>query len=397
MIVSIIISGCNTNPGTSNGAGSTDLNETAATVNGKAIKLEEVERGLKQQAQGQESRLSPLELAAARLQILESLIQQEVMFQKAEKEGTVPTDEEVTAELNKLKTGSGQSAEQFQKRLQESGATEETLRDSLKKQLAIQKLLDKVTGKVEPPKDSEIEAFYNSNREGFKNKRGAQLAAIVIDPQKTSDSDTTTTEIEAQQKAKEVGERVLRGGDFATVAREASEDPQTRLQGGDWRYFTEDEMKQLFGQGFADYVMTKMKNGDIVPQAIPFQGKILIVKLQRKQETDEDRTLETPGVREEITKYLTDARKQLLSQSYAAVAMEEADIKNFLAQKVVENPNELSGARPAGAAPANTNAAVDTNTNTALSNANANAANTANANSSANANAANKPAANAGK
>ena len=335
MIGSLIISGCNTgNTATNSGdPGKSDPNETAATVNGKAIKLEEVERALKQQSQGQEGRMSPLELAAARLQILETLIQQEVMFQKAEKEATVPTDEDVTAELNKLKTGSGQSAEQFQKRLQETGATEENLKETLKKQLAIQKLLDKVTGKIEPPKDSEIEAFYNSNKDGFKNKRGAQLAAIVIDPQKTAEGDTTTTEIEAQQKAKEVGERVLRGADFATVAREASEDPQTKLQGGDWRYFAEYEMKQAFGQSFSDYVMTKMTNGQVVPQAIPFQGKILILKLQRKQETDEDRTLETPGVREEITKYLTDARKQLLSQSYAAVSLEEADIKNFLAQK----------------------------------------------------------------
>ena len=192
MIVTLILSGCN-NTTTSNSTdpGKTDLNETAATVNGKVIKLEEVERGLKQQAQGQESKMSPLELAAARLQVLESLIQQEVMYQKAEKEGTVPTDEEVTAELNKLKTGSGQSAEQFEKKLQETGATEQTLKDSLKKQLAFNKLIDKITGKIESPKDSEIEAFYNSNKEGFKNKRGAQLAAIVIDPQKTSDSDTT--------------------------------------------------------------------------------------------------------------------------------------------------------------------------------------------------------------
>lgn len=398
MIVSLIISGCNNSTATnSNGTNGIDPNETAATVNGKAIKLEEVERGLKQQAQGQEVNLSPLELAAARLQVLETLIQQEVMYQKAEKEQTVPTDDEVNSELNKLKTGSGVSQEEFQKRLQQTGATEENLKDGLKKQLAIQKLIDKVTGKIEPPKDSEIEAFYNSNKENFKNKRGAQLAAIVIDPQKTSDSDTTTNDIEAQQKAKEVGERVMRGADFATVAREASEDPQTKVSGGDWRYFTEAEMKQLFGQGLADYVMNKMKNGDIVPQAIPFQGKILILKLQRKQETDEDRTLETPGVREDITKYLTDARKQLLSQSYAAVAMEEADIKNFLAQKVVENPNELSGARPA---PVNTPATANTNmnANTATANTNANAnANTSKTNSTANANAANKANANAGK
>lgn len=373
-VAAFISNACNTTNPANTGDGGVNSNDTAATVNGKAIKMEDVERGLKQQAQGQDINLSPLELAAARLQVLESLIQQEVMYQKAEKEGTVPTDEEVAAELNKLKTQSGKSQEQYEKDLQASGTTEQALKESLKKQLAIQKLIDKIAGKVEPPKDSEIEAFYNSNKEAFKNKRGAQLAAIVIDPQKTSQDDTTTNDIEAQQKAKEVGERVLKGADFATVAREASEDPQTKLQGGDWRYFTEDEMKQAFGQGFADYVMTKMQNGQIVPQAIPFQGKILIVKLQRKQETDEDRTLESPGVREDITKFLIDARKQLLSQSYAATAMNEAKIENYLAEKVVNNPNELSGARPA---PVNTPAA---NANTS----NANVGNTAVSNSAVN-------------
>src|SRR5215471_17969494 len=78
--------------GTNSGGGNPGDNETAANVNGKPIKMEDVERAVKQQAQGQESRLSPLELASARLQVLENLIQQEVMFQKAEKEGTVPTD-----------------------------------------------------------------------------------------------------------------------------------------------------------------------------------------------------------------------------------------------------------------------------------------------------------------
>jgi parvulin-like peptidyl-prolyl isomerase len=363
---------------------------TAATVNGTAIKMEEVERVLKAQLQGQE--LSPLELAQARLQILDSLIQQEVMFQKAQKENTVPSDEEVTAELNKRMTGSGLSREEFDKRMKEAGETEATLRETIKKALAIQKLNDKITGKIEPIKDSEIASFYEGNKEQFKAKRGAQLGVIVIDPQKVAENDTTTNELEAQQKAKEVGQQVLQGADFATVAREKSEDPQTALRGGDWRYFTEDEMKQAFGAGVADFVMNKMQNGQIIPQAIPFEGRILIVKLQRKQERDEDQTLETPGVRQQIADFLVNARKQLLSQSYMTIAMNEAKIENNLAKQVVENPNNLSGARPASAntPAANTNTALanaNANTNAAPANADANAANTRPAANSANANA----------
>lgn len=352
--------------------GGVDPNETAATVNGKAIKLEDVERGIKQQGQGQEAKLSPLELAAARLQVLDSLIQQEVLFQKAEKEGTIPTDEEVTAEFNKQKTASGLSQEQFDAKLKEIDETDESARAKLKQTIAIQKMIDKITGKIEPPKDNDIEAFYKSNPESFKNKRGAQLAAIVIDPADNGEGDTTKNDIEAQQKAKEVGQRILQGADFATVARESSEEPNTRTSGGDWRYFAEDEMKQTLGAGVADYIMNKMQNGQLVPQAIPLDGKILIIKLQRKVEKDEDLTLESPNVRQQITDYLTNQRKELLKQSFAAMAMNDAKIENFLAKKVVANPNELSGARPAVVAtPSNTNTNTATNSN-ANTNVNAN-------------------------
>src|SRR5215470_7960074 len=123
---------CGGGGGTTGSSGSTDPNETAATVNGKPIKMEDVERAVKQQAQGQEAKLSPLELANARLQVLQNLIEQEVMFQKAQKEGTVPTDEEITAEINKTKTQSGKSADQIEKEMREAGMTEAALRDQVK-------------------------------------------------------------------------------------------------------------------------------------------------------------------------------------------------------------------------------------------------------------------------
>lgn len=393
VMFTVILGGCGDPAGPPDGV---DLNETAATVNGKAIKLEEVERAIKQQAQGQESRMSPLELAAARLQVLQTLIEQEVMFQKAEKEGTMPTDEEVTGEYNKRRTATGMSAEEFDKKMKEIGETEASARQQLRKGLAIQKLTEKITGKIEPPKDAEIAQFFNNNPGAFKNKRGAQLAAIVLDPRDLGQGDTTKSELEAQTKAKEIAVRLSQGADFATVARETSEDPNSAYKGGDWRYFSEEEMKQAFPQGVAEHIMTKMQNGQIFPQLLPFESRYLIVKLQRKQESDEDRTLETQGVRQEITDYLINSRKQLLAASYQAIAMNEAKIENNLAKKVVTNPNELSGARPA----------VPANANTAPANANAAPANAANTNAPANANRpantnaapaanANKPAANA--
>lgn len=371
-LAAIFLSACG-GPSGPSPTGSVDPTEVAARVNGKDIKMEEVEKGVKAQAQGQEAAFSPLELASARLTVLQQLIQTEVMYQKAEKEQALPTDEEVTAETNRRKTGSGLSAEEFDKQMAAAGETQDSWRLNVKKELALQKLQEKITNRVEAPKDKEIEDFYNGNKEQFKNKRGAQLAAIVIDPTNSGQGDVTTNEDQAKAKATELYNRARSGADFATLARESSEDLQTRSNGGDWRYFTEDEMKQTLGPQIADYVMNKMQNGDILPTGVPLENRILIIKLQRKQERDEDLTLDSPGVRQRVTSLLIDARKNLLWQSYGATAINEAKIENFLAQKVIANPNELSGARPAGAM-------TPATANTAMPTANANTSNAGNAN-----------------
>jgi peptidyl-prolyl cis-trans isomerase SurA len=385
-----VLSGCPgpTATNSNGGTGGIDLTETAATVNGKAIKLEEVERVLKQQSQGQESKLSPLELAKARLQILESLIQQEVMYQKAEKENFVPTEEEITAEFNKSKTASGLSAEQFDAKMKEIGETEASAREAIKKGLAIQKLTDKVTGKIEPPKDKEIEDFYAGNKEAFVKKKGVRLGAIVVDPTNSGTGDKTVDEQSAVLAGNEIIKQLQQGIDFATLAAEKSED-QSKLQKGDLGYISEDQLKQSFPPQVAATLMNpKFAIGQILPT--PMQGKFYIFKLQERSDKDEDLTLESPGIRQKVTDELINARKELLAASYQAIAMDEAKVENLLAKKVIENPNELSGARPASAVNTNANTATS-NTNSTNTNAvNANAANTNTTNTNVTANA--KPA-----
>jgi parvulin-like peptidyl-prolyl isomerase len=370
------LAGIACDPKTTTGSGA---GEAAAMVNGKAISMEQVERIIKQQGQGQESKLSPLELAQARLQVLQGLIQQEVMFQKAEQEKTIPTDDEVNAKFNEFKTQSGESAEGFEKKMKEVGETEATVRERIKRDLAINKLVEKITGKVEPPKDSEVEAFYNGNKEAFVKKRGVKLAGIVIDPRNNGQGDTTVDEATTAQKIKDIGTKIGQGADFATVARAESED-QSRLQGGDLGYFSEDQLKQNFPQLAAGFMNPQFAVGRAVG---PFniEGRFYFLKLQERVEKEEALTLESQGVRQQITDSLINARKNLLSESYAAIAMSEARIDNLLAKKVVENPNELSGARPASASSATANSNANTAAN---SGSNANTASNAASNTAAN-------------
>ncbi|MDH3530101.1 MAG: SurA N-terminal domain-containing protein [Acidobacteriota bacterium] len=367
--------------------------ETAATVNGNPIMLQEVERAIKATAQGQETKLSPMELAQARLQVLQQLIQQEVMYQKAQKEETIPSDDDVNAELNKRKTGSGLSKEEFEKRLKDSGQTEATLRESLKKEIATTRLVEKITGKIEPPSDAEISGFYNGNREFFVKKRGVELAAIVVDPRDNGQGDTTTNEAEASQRIKEIGQQ-LESVDFATVARDKSEDPSA-IRGGDLGNVSEDELKQAFSPQLASGFMSEQFKIGQVAGPFPIQGKYYIFKLKNRIEKDEDLTLESPGIKQQITDTLVNNRKQLLAASYQAIAMNEAKIINFLAQKVVDNPNELSGARPVTPETKDGDSAAGDNSNSSSeSNSNANANSEAKSNAEESKDAANSESGN---
>lgn len=359
------------------------VGDAAATVNGKAIKNEEVEKVIKQQFQGQESKLSPLELAQARLQALDGIIQQEVMLQKAEKEKIQVSDEEITQALNEHKQASGVTVDEYNKRMQEAGETESSWREKIKKQLMIKKLADKLAASVEPPKDSEVEAFFKGNPELFKNKRGASFAAIVIDPK--GNGQTTKTPQEAENKIKEVGQKLSQPGiDFAQIAAQYSEDPQTAARGGEWQFLAEDEMKQLMTPELADFVMNKMTVGQVVPRIVPVESKLLFLKLTSRQEKDEDLTLNSPNVKQRVIELLTGAKKQLLSAAYQARALDEARVENYLAKQIVDNPNSLSGARPAdpnaAASPAATPAASPAVSPVANTNAAASPATKANAN-----------------
>jgi parvulin-like peptidyl-prolyl isomerase len=282
------------------------------------------------------------------------------------------------------------SQEEFDKKMKEANETEASLRETIKKGLAIQTLTDRITGKIEPPKDSEIEAFYSGNKEAFVKKKGVKIAAIIIDPANSGQGDTTTNEQEAVLKGNEVLKKLQSGGDFTAIAREISED-QSRLQGGDLGYVSEEELRQGFSPQLAATLMDpKFPIGQIT--GAQAQGKYFIIKLQERSDKDENLTLESPGIRQQVTDSLINARKQLLAASYQAMAMNEAKIENFLAKKVVDNPNELSGARPAGAAtpPTNTDVNANVNTNSAVngnSNTNANVSVNANARTNANVNA----------
>jgi parvulin-like peptidyl-prolyl isomerase len=326
-----------------NGEGASD-NTVAATVNGKPILLSEIEQVITEQTGGKQSQMTQLSLAQARLQVLDSLVQKEVLYQRAEKEKLLPTEDEVSQYITAKKQEGGMTEEEFQKRLKETNQSEGAFREEARKLLAIQKLQNKYTASVSIS-DREVEEAYNANKQQFILGRGVELAEIVVDPRDNGAQDDAKSEAEAKIKIDNIYQ-TLKSADFAEIARARSEDP-SNAKNGDIGFASEDTLKQ---NGFPEALITQlfgptMQVGSYTTP-VQFNGRWFIFKVKEKRLETQNRTLESPGVRQEITEALRSQRQQLLNAALLGLSLYEAKIVNKLAANLLSNPSNL-GLRPA--------------------------------------------------
>ena len=334
---------------TSGGSEAKD-NTVAATVNGRSIMLQEIERQLSQQTGGKPEQLNQLQLAQARLQILDSLIQREVLFQRAEREKVLPTEAQIDGVIATQKQQSGMTSEDFEKSLQAQNLSMERLREEARKDLAISALQDKYSGKISIS-DREVEDFYNTNRQQFVSSRGVALAMIVVDPADNSAQgvrDDAKNDTEAKLKIDNIYQQLQGKADFATVARAKSEDPNSIRAGGDIGFATEEDLRSNnFPPELISSFFGSMQVGDYTqPTRFP-GGKWYVFKLAERRLQTENLTLDSPGVRQQITQGLTNQRKTILNAALLETALNEAKVVNNLAVQMLNNPSNL-GLRPAG-------------------------------------------------
>src|SRR5207302_10708362 len=104
-------------------------------------------------------KLSSSELQFARMEVLKTIIDREVLFQRAEREGLLHTEERVTAAINEQKRQTGMDDYQFSKTLTQKRMTLNELRMEAAKDLAIKALQDKYTRGIRIS-DRDVEEYY---------------------------------------------------------------------------------------------------------------------------------------------------------------------------------------------------------------------------------------------
>jgi len=304
-----------------------------------------------QQAGGNASSLNQLQMAQARLQVLSNLVQREVLFQRAEREKLLPTEAQIDGAIATQKQNSGMTAEDFDKSLKAQNMSMESLREEARKDLAIAALQDKYNGKIDIS-DREVEEYYANNRTQFVKARGVALSMIMVDPADNSADgikDDAKGDTDAKAKIDNIYAQLQGKADFATVARAKSEDINSLRGGGDIGFATEQDLKNNnFPADLVSNLFGTMQVGDYTQPTRFASGKWYIFKLAEKQLASENLTLESAGVRQQITQGLTNQHKQVLNAALLETAMNDAKIVNHLATEMLNNPGNL-GLRPAAA------------------------------------------------
>ena len=325
-----------------------------AVVNGTEIKREEVEKYYKTRINPEAQETSPEEVLSGKLNVVEQLINNEILLERAKKLNLEASDGEVEDKFTELK--SGYTEDEFQRKLKDGGMTVDDLKRDLRRQLSIQKLLNREVAAKVTITDQDVLDFYNTNRNQF-NVAEAQyrISQIVITPRKDQmvrnrKNDDATNEAEAERKAKMLQDKLNSGADFSQLAMDYSEDPNTAATGGDLGYIPESSLNAPQTDPMLKKIVLSLKPGQVSPP-IQLKDSIRILKLVAREAAGQ-RGVNDPQVQQMVRDTLRNRKEQLLRNAYLAVARDEAHVNNYLAMQVIETAGKLPDAAKASQPPA---------------------------------------------
>jgi peptidyl-prolyl cis-trans isomerase SurA len=337
-----------------------------AVVNGTEIKRDEVEKYYKTRINPEAQETSPEEVLSGKLNVVEQLIINEILLERAKKLNLEASDGEVEDKFTELK--SGYTEEEFQRKLKDGGMTVDDLKKDLRRQLSIQKVLNREVAAKVTITDLDVTDFYNTNRNQFNVAEPQyRISQIVITPHKDQmvrnrKNDDATTEAEAERKAKMLEDKLNSGADFAQLAMDYSEDPNTAATGGDLGYIPESSLTQT--DQLLKKAVLSLKPGQVSSPILLKDSTIRILKLVAREAAGQ-RGVNDPQVQQMIRDTLRNRKEQLLRNAYLAVARDEAHVTNYLAMQVIETAGKLpDAAKPSTPAAAPLGAPPGRTTNT---------------------------------
>lgn len=315
--------------------------DVVATVNGKDILRADLERYYKASLGDNPQQPSADQADINRLEVLNHMIEDEILQQRAARLNLAASDEDVNAKLTEVKAPFTQ--EEFDKQLQQRNMTIDDLKRDLRRSLTQTKLLNKEIESKVNITDAEINSYFAAHKADYnliEPRYGLARILVTTNPSpQTSNlqNNKASGDADAKKKIETLRNRLESGDDFSTLAMQYSED-NTASNGGDMGFVLE---SQLRTDSEAYNAISKLKPGqytDILPIVDPATHRIggyAIYKLISREPAGQ-RDLGDPRVQQSIRQGLRDGHAQLLKNAYLEKLHDEAKVHNYLADEILK-------------------------------------------------------------
>ena len=310
--------------------------DVAATVNGRSITYAELDRAMAAQFPNATPKMNADQETNLRLEALRALIDNNILLQRAEKEGLLASDSDVDAKFNELKAPYTQ--EEFQKLMDQRKMSVADLKTQIRLELSIEKLMNKEIGSHITISDQDVSSFYETNKASFNLAEDTvHLARILVTAAPEANvnnlkNNKAHNDQEARNKIQMLDMRIRQGEDFASLAQNYSED-QWAQNGGDVGFVPASTLDKANPD--LRKLIFSMTPGQVSPVIHTPEG-YTIIKLVARQAAGQ-RQLSDPRVQEEIRQEIFQAKQQTLRAAFYEVARSESKVVNYFALSVLNS------------------------------------------------------------
>jgi parvulin-like peptidyl-prolyl isomerase len=252
-------------------------------------------------------------LTRLRREAMDMMVEQELIRQAAQERGIEVTVAEIDAALAEV-SDPFKTPEEFTRRLESEGYTEDSYREHVRRMIAASKYLDGVRAGVATVSDAELETYYRDNEVRLTLPEQVRVRHILLTwkPMGTRDDRAAIREQMAP-----ILDKARAGDDFAALAREYSDDSATAQNGGDTGLFHRGQMVPAFEE-----VAFALQPGEISdPVDTPFGVHIL-----RLEERKEARLLPLDEVREQLREHIREEKMEVAVKQETERLRQEAEV-----------------------------------------------------------------------
>ena len=251
---------------------------------------------------------------AAREGIYESLIYTRLISQEAERRGLEVSEKDIDENIAEIVKSNGLADEkEFYKQLDEAyGYTEDFVRNLIRNSLEEEKLYEAVIEETVPVKEAEVSAAFDQDPGKYRQVEVRQILVAV---------DDDTDDAAAKSQANALIFRLLKGEDFASLAKEYSDDTASAAAGG--------LLSGFFSREKSDYVAeftaasVALAKGEFTRIPVKTAFGYHIIKAENVLSTFEE-------VREYIVEALYGTARTEAYQAFLDKLMEEGEIERKL-------------------------------------------------------------------